>query len=227
MSAGLIYSVLDGRQEDEPIDQPQQFLKEGPTAQRTVLAIQALQSRPQLAVGGVREKACAKSTQGFGHLVAQVRPYGDAGFQAHRSPAFPHTVGGLSWRAAKSARMRQQPKRREVGVELFGKERFEVNFDVSRASKTRIVAQDAQRQAVRDDGPQGGIGGIKGLLGQHVGAASTNFARVRAGLSETLRRRIQRPVMCGKDQGHTTALGGMANGVAVATALDSRTASNI
>lgn len=118
--------------------------------------------------------------------------------------------------------MGQQPEGAEVGQQLFGEQRFEVDLDVRRTREAGVVAQDAQRQAVADDGPQRRIAGVQRLLRQHEGAAAARLAGVGVGLAESLSGTVQRLVEAGEDQGHAATGARMPDGVLVAGMLNGR-----
>ncbi len=88
-------------------------------------------------------------------------------------------------------------------------------LDVGRAREAGVVAQDAQREAVADDGPERGVAGVERLLRQHEGAAPARFAGGGVGVAKALGGAVQRLVEAGQHQGHVAAVAGVADGVAL------------
>lgn len=170
------------------------------------------------------EKAGAQRPQRFRHLVAQVAADGDAGFVPGRAPTLPWAIFGfaglLTLRGAEAAGMGEQPAGGEVCVQLLAEHGLQIDLEIGGAGQAGVVAQDAQPQAVDDDGPEAGVGGVQRFLRQHEGTAPTDLAGIRIGITEALRRRIERLIVGGENQRHPTAEGRVADWIAVACLLD-------
>ena len=81
--------------------------------------------------------------------------------------------------------MGHEPEQDEVGIDLAGEHGFEVELEEGLAREGLVVAQDAQAQAVRDDGPEVAGAAVQELLHQAVridggGPAHTGGAAVEA-----------------------------------------------
>jgi hypothetical protein len=111
--------------------------------------------------------------------------------------------------------VRQQPEGREVGVKILGEHGFQVDFDESWTSQARVVAQDAQRQAVADHCPQRGVGGIERFLGEHERRAAANAPGLGVLLAEALGSAVQVLIMGRQNQRQPAAVSHPANRVAV------------
>ena len=74
-------------------------------------------------------------------------------FAAGIAPHFERAFGDRLALAAEARLVAEQPERGEVGVALFREDALEVRLDPRGAREARVVADDAQRDAVADDAP--------------------------------------------------------------------------
>ncbi|OQC05104.1 MAG: hypothetical protein BWX80_02224 [Candidatus Hydrogenedentes bacterium ADurb.Bin101] len=65
--------------------------------------------------------------------------------------------------------MGREPEEHEVGVDLAVEHGFEVEFEVGLAGQGLVVAEDAEAQAVGDDGPEVALAAVEEFLDQPVG----------------------------------------------------------
>ena len=77
-------------------------------------------------------------------------------------------AAGLGLLALHPALVGDEPEEREVGVGLAVEDRLEVELDVGLPGERRVVAQDAQGQAVRDEAPETFRGAVEKLLDEPV-----------------------------------------------------------
>ena len=68
--------------------------------------------------------------------------------------------------------MAQEPEQGEVGVDLAGHHRFEVELDVGLAGQAGVVAQDAQAAPVGEEAPEVVIRLVQELLDEAVRAGA-------------------------------------------------------
>jgi hypothetical protein len=197
------FAVFDGGEKDEAVDEAQELLEVDLGAQ-----LAAFDAAAQLAVGRMREKAAAEHAQGIGDAFAQAVADADAVFLGGVAPVFERAVGGLGAGLAETRGVGEQPEGGEIGVEAFAEDGFEVGLDVGRPGEAGVVAQDAQLQAVADDGPQHGVAGVEILLGEQEGRTAARAVAVPAA------RLVERLVVRGEDERHAPFAGGAADGEA-------------
>ncbi len=219
LAAAAVAPVLDGGKEDEAVDEAQQLLEEGLPV---VGALGVLQGAAQRRVGRVRQEPGAQLAQGLGDLVAQPAAHGDAGLLAGGAPVLPGAVGRRRIGRAEAAGVGEQPEGAEVGEQFLLEDRFEVDLDIGGARQAGVVAQDAQHEAVADDGPERRVARVERLLRQHEGAAAAGAAGVGVGFAEALGGGIQRLVEASKHQRHPAGECGVTDGVVAAGLPDGR-----
>ena len=113
-----------------------------PVAQRLV----------QLVVGGVGEEAAAEGLDRLLDALAQRVERAGAVLVGGPGPALePALLGSVGLDARLVA---DEPQQHEVGVDLAGEHRLEVELDVRLAGERDAVAQHAQHEPVGDDPPQ-------------------------------------------------------------------------
>ncbi len=206
------FAILHGGEEDEAVDEAQQLLEVGLGAQ-----LAAFDAAAQLAVGRVGEKAGSKHTQGSGDAFAQPVADADADFLGGLAPVFERAVSRLGAGLTETRGVGEQPESGEIAVEAFAEDGFEIGLDVGGPGQTGVVAQDAQLEAVADDGPERGVAGIENLLGEQEGRTAARAVAVPAA------RLVERLAVTGEDKRHAAVDRGMADGEA-ALADDHRAA---
>ncbi len=161
-------------------------------------------------------EAGAECPQRGGDAVAQAIAGANAGFVPGVAPAFQRAIrghrrrtlipgrspGGRGKRFAEAARVGDQPEGREVGVEVLGEDRLQIDVDIRRAGQAGVGAQDAQAESIGDDGPEAAIGGVQNLLRQQERRPA---AQALGGpVAEALMRAVEVLRMRGEHQRHTT-----------------------
>ena len=123
----------------------------------------------QLVVGGVGEEAAAERSRsrprrrGGARRARGCRPAAavwDQRSSQHSSGAFGLDAGLVA----------DEPEEDEVGVDLAGEHRLEVELDVRLAGERDVVAQHAEHESVGDDAPQPLGGAVEQLLHEAVWA---------------------------------------------------------
>ena len=91
-------------------------------------------------------------------------PFGLAG------PFFePAGLGSITIARCEPGGVRHHPDEHEVGEQLAGEDRFEIELEKGLARQCLVVPQDAQAKAVRDDRPEMRLAAIQELLNQSMG----------------------------------------------------------
>ena len=204
-------ALLDGEQEDQPVDQPQQLLEIGIAIQRA-----AGQGIAQRLVGGFGQETLAQRQQCFFHALTELVAGAGALFLAGLAPALQRTLRCQRIRVAETAGVDQQPQQGEVGVAFFAEDAREVGFDPGRAGEAGVVARQAQQAAVAGDAPHGRVGGIEVVLQQAEGAALAATVAVAAVAL------VQALVGGGDDQRQAACAGAGGDGVQAFADLDRR-----
>ena len=172
-------ALLHGQQEDEPVDESQELLKVRRLRQRAVL-----QRGAERAIVGMREKPLAECDQrildALPQVLARARPLLAAGGAPDVERAFGGRLAGF----AESRFVREQPERGEVRVPSFGEDALEVRLDPRGPREARVVADDAQGEAVGDETPRRVGGCVEEFLSntKRASAPSTIAERRRDGV---------------------------------------------
>ena len=122
----------------------------------------------QGAVVGVLEEAFAEGADGFFDAVAEAVEHADAALFGLGGPAF--EPAGLGWGALDAGLVAEEPEELEVGILAAFEHGEEVELDVGLAGEGDVVAQDAEVEAVGDEGPEVVIGAVEELLHHGVRA---------------------------------------------------------
>src|SRR5438477_9477006 len=108
-------------------------------------------------------------------MFTSARPLFASGFS-------PRLEGALARRAARRPEprlVRQEPESSEVGVALLREDAGEVGLDPRRPGEAGVVAEDAQRDAIRREPPQGLLIRVQSLLREPERAAAPSDAEGR------------------------------------------------
>lgn len=164
-------AVLDGEQEQAAVDEAQQLLMQVHRGQPVLGKIAA-----QAIVGGVADEALAEGDQGGGDAIAQLIAGALAGLLRLPPPAF-QDRGGRQAAVAQGepAGVRQQPEGGEIGIEAVLEGALQVDLDVGRAGQARVVAEDAEHEAVGNEAPQRVVVGVEEFLDEAERRAPAAF----------------------------------------------------
>src|SRR5690606_31932747 len=101
-------------------------------------------------------------------------------------------AGRLAVNGPQAGRMAQEPERRKVGVELFGKDEIEIGLDIGGPCETWVVAKESQLRAIGDDAPERLVARVQEFLHQAVRRAPSAFiAKARVGAVKVVIARRQ------------------------------------
>src|SRR5689334_21187764 len=92
-----------------------------------------------------------------------------------RAPALNDRRTRLAVHGFEARSVPQEPKGREVGIELLGEDEVDIGLNIGRARETGVVAQEAQLCTVGDDAPKRVIFRVQKLLHQSVRRAAPAF----------------------------------------------------
>ena len=174
-------AVLDREQEQAAIDEAEELLVQVHRLQAAVLEPPA-----QRVVGRVGDEAVAERDERLGHALSQLAAGALAGLVRLAPPALEDAGGGAaSVTRLEAGAVGEQPEGGEVRENLVLEGALEVELDPGRAGEARVVAQDAQGQAVGDEAPKRVVRGVQVLLDKAPGrAAPALLAALRTGLVE-------------------------------------------
>ena len=174
-------AVLGHEQEDQPIDHAQELAVE--VGERHLAGAQGIAQRGVLRVAG---EAFAEDLQRPLDAAAQVAQGAGALLVGELGPLLqPAGLGPLALARREARGVGHEPEQDEVGIDLAGEHGLEVELEKRLAREGLVVAQDAQAQAVRHDGPEVAGAAVQELLHQAVrvdggGAAHAGGAAVEA-----------------------------------------------
>ena len=125
----------------------------------------------------VAGEALAEDLQGLLDAAAQVAQGAGALLLGHLGPLLqPAGLRALALARREARGVGHEPEQDEVGVDLAGEHGLEVELEEGLAREGLVVAQDAQAQAVRDDGPEVAVAAVQELLHQAVGVGGGGTA---------------------------------------------------
>ena len=178
-------AVLGDEQEQQPVDEPQQLA----VVVAGVRACRRAERVLELVVGGVGEEAAAECLDRLLDALAQRVERAGAVLAGGAGPALePAVLGALGLDARLVA---DEPEQHEVGVDLAGEHRLEVELEVRLAGERDAVAEHAEHEPVGDDPPQPLGRAVEQLLHEAVGAlagGALDARRVRASIGRRSRR---------------------------------------
>ena len=174
-------AILGHEQEDEPVDQAQEL-----AVQVGGGDLAGAQAVAQGGVLGVAGKALAEDLEGPLHPAPQFSEGAGALFFGELGPLLqPAGLGALGLAlGGEAGGVGAEPEQHEVGEDLAGKHGLQVEFQEGLARKGLVVAQQAQAQAVADQGPEVAVAAIEELLDQPVGIGGGGPADTRGAAVE-------------------------------------------
>lgn len=156
-------AVFGNEEEQKPVQHAHQLLVVGAPRQRAVA-----QFLPQRRVV---QKPAAQLAQGFFDIPAQRFHGADGGAGSVRrgllEQAFGRVVAFVEW--SKAAGVQHAEKDGECGVVVFLENGFEVELQIRLTHNTHVVAQQAQLQAVGNQGEQMRVAAVEKLLRHGMG----------------------------------------------------------
>ncbi|MCZ7620317.1 MAG: hypothetical protein M5U32_19155 [Myxococcota bacterium] len=170
-------AVLGDEQEEQPVDQAQQLPVVVLLAERA-----GGQCVAQRAVLRMRQEALAEGLDRGLDAVAEPLERTGPLLLRRLHPALEPALGralGLDPRL-----VQHQPQDGEVRVGLTFQHGLEVELDVSLAREARVVAQEAQAQAVAEDGPEMRVAAVQQLLHEAVRALARGAGHAGAAAIE-------------------------------------------
>ena len=157
------FTVFGGEQEQEAIDDAEELAEVVLLGERACRELVA-----QRGVGRMREETGTEGGDGFFHAVAQLVEGASAALPGFLRPFFqPAEFSAFAFNAGL---VQQEPEQREVGVEFALHHGLQVELDERLAREGDVIAEQAQAQAVADDGPDVRRGAVQEFLHHAVRA---------------------------------------------------------
>ena len=157
-------AILRDEEEDQPVHDAQKLAVE--VVQPDLPGTQGLAQRGVLQVAG---EARAQDFERAFDTAAQLPERPRALTVRLAGPSFqPAGLGPVALARSEARGVGHEPEQHEIGVDLAREHRFEIEFEPGLAGEGLVVPQDAQAEAVRDDGPQVGVAAVEEFLHQPV-----------------------------------------------------------
>ena len=158
-------AVLGHEQEDQPIDDAQELAVE--VGERHLAGAQSLAQGGVLRVAG---EALAEDLQRLLDTAAQVAEGARALLLGQLGPLLqPAGLRPIAVAGREARGVGHEPEQDEIGIDLAVEHGLEVELQEGLARERLVVAQNAQAQAVGDDGPEVAGAAVQELLHQAVG----------------------------------------------------------
>ena len=169
-------AVFRDEEEDQPVHDAQKLAVE--VVQPDLPGAQGLAQRGVLRVAGeARAQGFERALDAAAQLPERpralaVRLAGPSLQPAGLGPGQPAigwaAVGWAAVARGEAGGVGHEPEQHEVGVDLAREHRLEIEFEPGLTGEGLVVPQDAQAEAVRDDGPQVGVAAVQEFLHQPV-----------------------------------------------------------
>ena len=178
-------AVLGGEQKDQPIDEAEKLAEELRQRQRADCSC----SRSAALLGCDRKPLPRLSSAASTPSRSLSRAVTPSFWPASRQRSSAQSDGGVP-ASAEAAGMDQQPQRREIGEGIAFEDAAQIGLDIGGARQARIVAHEAQVDAVGAKAPERAFAGIEPVLQGGGGRAPAPVGgQVRAGAVEIVRGR--------------------------------------